>query len=175
MTFAELVQSAPSNATTNQRGAFHTVSLQRYSEPLLQQIANQSHYYGTQLFKSGTFFSYDVEPFLSTYGHIANTNGGSAWPHGTSPLPLNLYFAWISPFDDEYYKKALLSTAKVLTDQAKAEGQDFSSFTLYPNYAITGTMADQLYGANNAAKLRAAKAKYDPQNVMGLTTFFSFA
>lgn len=174
MSFAELVRSALSNATSNQRGAFHTVSLQKYSEPLLQQIANQSTFYGTQLFKSGTFFSYDVEPFLTTFGRTANDNGGSAWLHSSSPLPLNLYFAWTSSADDDYYKQALLSTANLLTNQAKAEGQDLSSFTLYPNYAITGTTADQLYGSTNAATLRIAKAKYDPKNVMGLTTFFSF-
>jgi len=174
MSFGDLVRSSPANATANQRGLFHTVSLQSYSEPLLQQIANQSNYYGTRPFKSGSFISYDVEPFLENYGKVANSNGGSAWPHASSPLPLNLYFAWTDPLDDDYYKSAVLATADLLTKQAKAEGQDLSSYTLYPNYAVTGTTAKQLYGSKNAATLRAAKAKYDPDNVMALTTFFSF-
>lgn len=175
MTFSDLVRSAPSNVTAGLRGAFHTVSLKSYSEPLLQQIVNQSHYYGTQLLKSAFFISYDVEPFLATYGKYADKLGPSAWPHSTSPLPLNLYFAWLSPSDDDYYRQAIVESANLLSNQAKAEGQDLSSYSLYPNYAITGTNATQLYGDANAATLRKAKAKYDPQNVMGLTTFFSLA
>jgi hypothetical protein len=177
MSFGDLVQSSPANATANQRGLFHTVSLQKYSEPLLQQIVNQSNYYGTQLLKSATFISYDVEPFLSNYGQVGTNKAGSsqsAWPHSTSPLPLNIYFAWENPLDDEYYRNAALNTAKLLSDQAKAEGQDLSQFSLYPNYAISGTSANQLYGAKNAATLQRTKVKYDPKNVMGLTIFFPF-
>lgn len=172
--FSDLVRSSPANATAGQRGLFHTVSLQRYSEPLLQQIANQSHYYGTRPFRSGSFISYDVEPFAENYGRFANANGGSSWPHSTSPLPLNLYFAWTSALDDDYYKQAALEPARIITEQAIAEGQDLSSFSLYPNYAVAGTSATVLYGEQNAATLRAAKAKYDPTNIMGQTTSFSF-
>ncbi|UZJ56882.1 hypothetical protein CBS101457_006202 [Exobasidium rhododendri] len=174
MSYLDLIQSSPSNITGGTRGLFHTVSLQNYSEPLLQQIANQSNFYGTQFLRSATFISYDVEPFLSNYGKFANANGGSAWPHATSPLPLNIYFAWLDPLDDDYYRTAALQSASLLSQLAKQEGQDLSTFTLYPNYAMAGTTANQLYGAQNSAALRAAKAKYDPNNVMALTTFFSF-
>lgn len=173
MSFLDLVQSSPSNITSGHRGLFHTVSLQRYSEPLLKQIVNQSNYYGSQVSGESNFFiSYDVEPFLNTYG---KGRFGSAWPHNTSPLPLNIYFAWFSSNDDSFFRKAAIDSANLLTNQALAEGQELSSFSLYPNYAINSTSATQLYGTDNAAILQKTKVKYDPDNVMGLTTFFDFS
>jgi hypothetical protein len=173
--FVDLIRSAPANVTSGLRGAFHTVSLQSYSEPLITQIINQSHYHGTRPFKSGLFISYDVEPFFSNYGRFAiNGLRQSAWPHSSSPLPLNLYFAWALESDDDYFRNAIVQSANLIADQAKAEGQDLSKYTLYPNYAINGTSAVDMYGTVNAARLRKLRSKYDPDDVMGLTTFFSF-
>lgn len=170
--FTDLVRSAPANATAGTRGLFHTVSLKSYSLPVIQQIANQSAYWGTRPLRSGIFISYDVEPFLQNWsdGHAQD----AAYPHSNSPLPLNLYFAWTSPLDDDFYAAAAKESARLLTALANSEGQDLSQYTLYPNYAIAGTPASDLFGAQNAARLARLKAQYDPINVMGLTTYFSF-
>ena len=43
----------------------------------------------------------------------------------------------------------------------------------YPNYAITGTPLEEMYGAN-VPKLRALKILVDPTNVMGLAGGWKF-
>lgn len=42
----------------------------------------------------------------------------------------------------------------------------------YPNYAITGTTSQQLYGSANAARLERIRAQVDPDNVMELAGGF---
>ncbi|PWY97599.1 FAD-binding domain-containing protein [Testicularia cyperi] len=168
--FIDLVRSAPSNLTSGQRGAFHTVSLQRYSKELLNLIVSELKYYGTTgLLKSATFISYDVEPFLP-YSQYATD---SAWPHSTNALPLNIYFAWTDPGQDAFWQAAIKATANKIAAQAKAEGQKLDNLYLYPNYAVTGTDPAAIYGPN-LARLSALRKQYDPKDVMGLTTFFPF-
>ncbi|SNX85507.1 related to 6-hydroxy-D-nicotine oxidase [Melanopsichium pennsylvanicum] len=166
----DLVKSAPSDLQAGQRGAFHTVSLQKYSKSLLNLIVSELKYYGSQAFlHSGTLISYDVEPFLP-YSRYAQD---AAWPHKTNALPLNLYFAWTNPLEDEFWTKAIKASANKITAQAKSEGQNLDDLYLYPNYAITGTPSEQLYGPN-LGRLSQLKERYDPQDVMGLTTYFPF-
>lgn len=43
---------------------------------------------------SGTSISYDVEPFLKTYGEKATD---SAFPHGDSPLPVSFHIIDLTP------------------------------------------------------------------------------
>ncbi|PWN33142.1 FAD-binding domain-containing protein [Meira miltonrushii] len=169
--FSDLVRSAPANATAYQRGLFHSVQLKHYSLPMLQQIANQSAFWGSRPFRSGTFISYDVEPFLADWANGINTD--AAWPHGNSPIPLNIYYAWSNPLDDQFYREAALESARVLNDLANSEGQQVDQFGLYPNYAIDGSTAEQVF-RQNAPRLAQLKKQFDPQNVMGLTTYFSF-
>ncbi|PWN43837.1 FAD-binding domain-containing protein [Ceraceosorus guamensis] len=171
--FGDLVRSSPSNATAGQRGAFHSVTFKSYSIPILQQIVNQTRYYGSQQpFHSGVFTSYDVEPFLPNYA--AGTNKGGAWPHDQSPLPLNIYFTWLNPLDDAFWAKEIKKTAALLRAQAVKEGQNLDDVYLYPNYAIAGTSSNKVYGPQSAQRLRTLRKKYDPKNVMGLTTYFEF-
>ena len=47
-------------------------------------------------------------------------------------------------------------------------------FTIYPNYALAGTKAADLYTQPNADRLEAIRKKTDPNDVMKLTTFFDF-
>ena len=56
---------------------------------------------------------------------------------------------------------------------AKAEGIYSADLTAYPNYALSTYQGDQLYGATNAARLRAIKAQVDPTGVMDLTGGFT--
>ncbi|KAJ7833877.1 FAD-binding domain-containing protein [Mycena olivaceomarginata] len=172
--FTSLVNSAPANATTGARGAFHTVSLLNYSLPMINAILNETNFWGTHLALAGaTFISYDIEPFLPTlYSHASSP---SAFPPARGPgyVPLNLYFAWANPLADATFHAALQQSAQHLTDLAISEGQDIAQAPLYTNYALYDTPLERIYGGN-VARLRSIKARVDPDGVMGLAGGFKF-
>lgn len=66
----------------------------------------------------------------------------------------------------------MVNAISELREVAKQEGIFDESSAVYPNYAITGTTADQLYGPVNAARLRSIKASVDPNSVMNLAGGF---
>ncbi|KAJ6488794.1 FAD dependent oxidoreductase [Mycena sanguinolenta] len=173
--FSSLVQSAPSNATTGARGAFHTVSLLDYSPTMINAILNETIFWGSHLaLFSGIFISYDVEPFLPTIFTHATTS--SAYPPSRPDpayMPLNLYFAWTDPLSDSVFHDALLQSATQLTNVAIGEGQNIADAPLYTNYALYDTPLERIYG-DNVARLQSIKAAVDPGNVMGLAGGFKF-
>lgn len=89
-----------------------------------------------------------------------------------SLIQLNMDFAWLSSDDDEYWYNAMRSSVNRLKDIAMQEGIH-SNFTTYPNYAITNTTAEELYGTQNAARLRSIRNQVDPDRVMELAGGFS--
>lgn len=88
-------------------------------------------------------------------------------------LQLNLYFAWLSPADDEFWYNAMRSSIETLRTFAINEGIYSSDFTAYPNYAISNTTAEDLYGATNAERLRSIRSQVDPDGIMELAGGFS--
>jgi hypothetical protein len=169
--FSSLASSSPSQTTDGTRGAFHTLSTTGLTIGFLNAIANETSFYGDiALSHEGVFVSYDIEPFLKTYGSKATD---SAYPHDKSPLPLNLFFAWTLPNEDAYWQAAIQTSVNHLLDVAKVEGIFDADLTAYPNYAISTYTGDQLYGPTNAARLRAIKAQVDPEGVMDLTGGFT--
>ncbi|KAL9056195.1 MAG: hypothetical protein Q9162_003074 [Coniocarpon cinnabarinum] len=112
--------------------------------------------------------SFDIEPFLPSYGQHATE---SAYPHSGSPLPLNLYFSWTDAAQDEWWYDAMRESVALLKNVAKQEGIA-GDYTAYPNYAIANTSAEDLYGTQNAQRLRTIKQAVDPTNIMGLTGGF---
>lgn len=60
-----------------------------------------------------------------------------------------------------------------LKQVAIEEGIYKDTFTAYPNYAISGTTAKELYGDQNAARLRSIRDQFDPDRVMDLAGGFS--
>ncbi|KAB2576489.1 FAD linked oxidase [Lasiodiplodia theobromae] len=170
-TFAEFVQGFPSNLITNARGTFHTFSTSKLTPGFVNAVRNETDTLGKVMAShSGTSISYDIEPFLKTYGEKATD---SAYPHANSPLPLNLYFAWLSPADDEFWYNAMRSSIETLRTFAINEGIYSSDFTAYPNYAISNTTAEDLYGATNAERLRSIRSQVDPDGIMELAGGFS--
>lgn len=134
-------------------------------------MQNESKHYGAlAVAHLGVFIDYDVEPFLRNYGQYATD---SAYPHANSPLPLNLYFTWLLPTEDKFWRGAMQTSVDTLVAVAKSEGIYDESLTAYPNYALSTYKGDQLYGSANAARLRKIKAEVDPNGVMDLTGGFA--
>ncbi|CAE6384251.1 unnamed protein product [Rhizoctonia solani] len=167
--FTSLVQASPANATYGLRAAFNTVSLKNYSQPIIEQVLNQSKYWGKQAslrFKTDLFISYDVEPFLPSMN--ARSKGG-AYPHDDFLMPLNLYFGWVSPLDDDWFHSAIEESSRIIREQAIAEGQNIGGDKQikYGNYASANENLSSIYGSN-LPRLKEIKQQYDPNNVMGL-------
>ncbi|KAG6815177.1 hypothetical protein H0H87_004397 [Tephrocybe sp. NHM501043] len=171
--FLSLVKSSPSDATYGQRGIFNSVSLTQYTPTILKAILNETVFWGSRLsLISGSFISYDVEPFLPD---LFSHGPASAYPPSRSAglSPFNIYFAWgLELSDDEFHEAARKSAAQIKA-VALAEGQDIAELAIYPNYAIYDTPLEKMYG-NNVASLRELKASVDPTNVMGFAGGFKF-
>ena len=170
-TFSSLAKSSPDEASANTRGAFHTLSTTGYTLNFLNAVLNETKFYGSlAALHSGVFIDYDIEPFLKTYGQYATD---SAYPHDKSPLPLNLYFTWLDPSEDTFWRTALQTSVNTLAKVAKTEGIFDASAPAYPNYALSTYSGVQVYGAQNDARLKAIKASVDPNGVMDLTGGFT--
>ncbi|KAF9460196.1 hypothetical protein BDZ94DRAFT_1324266 [Collybia nuda] len=192
--FLSLVKASPSNITYGQRSEllpdspspdsltnrtacraiFNTVSLTKYTPTILETILNETSYWGAHLSsKSGTFISYDVEPFLpDLFSH--NTTPSAYPPNRSIGLsPLNIYYAWLDPKFDSDFHQAARDTAASIRNAAIVESQDIIGAPPYPNYAIFDTPLEQMYGSGLAG-LKTLKASVDPTNVMGLAGGFKF-
>ena len=133
-----------------------------------------AQFYGNSLANdSGTFISYDVEPFLpSLFSH--NTAPTAYPPIRSKPLlPLNLYFAWTNPLFDQPVQKAIRESAALIKAQAAAGGQDVADAAVYGNYAIFDTPVEDIYG-RHLPRLKRIRETYDPRGVMGLAGGFKF-
>lgn len=171
--FSSLAKAPPTITSSGQRGAFHTLSTKGYTRGFLEAVRNETKFYNAlAAAHTGTFISYDIEPFLPTYGSKAVPDADSAFPHTSSPLPLNLDFNWLSPAEDTFWRTKMQQSVDYLTAVAKREGIYDASLTAYPNYALSTYTGDQLFGPTNAARLRNIKAAVDPQGVMDLTGGF---
>jgi hypothetical protein len=68
---------------------------------------------------------------------------------------------------------ALCNISYSIRAAALADGQDVSRAALYPNYAISGTPLEDMYGGN-VKRLRKIRAEIDPKDVMGLAGGWKF-
>ncbi|KAM3072373.1 hypothetical protein ACMFMG_009182 [Clarireedia jacksonii] len=168
--FADFSTVTPSNLQSGHRGAFHTMMTTGLTTNFMNAVYNESSFYGAlALLRGGTFLSYDIEPF-GNYGQYATD---SAFPHGNSPLPLNIYYSWTLSTDDAYWRGIIQQSIDHLTAVAKAEGIYSEDAPAYPNYALSTYGGAQIYGANNAARLRDIQEQYDPDGVMLLAGGFN--
>jgi FAD/FMN-containing dehydrogenase len=87
-------------------------------------------------------------------------------------VQLNLYFAWNSAADDEFWYAAMRDSVNRLRQVAIQEGIYKPDFTQYPNYSITNTTAEALYGPENTRRLREIRKVIDPKGVMDLAGGF---
>lgn len=167
--YKDFVASIPSPLITGVRGAFGTISTSGYTETFIRAVSEESERYGAlAAVNSGLSISYDLEPFTD-FGQFTTP---SAWPHDKSPLPLCVYFSWVLETSDGYWRNAMRESLGRLKQVAISEGIYLDG--LYPNYALETTSGVELYGAVNAARLRALQNRFDPDGVMRLAGGFSF-
>ncbi|KAL9084038.1 MAG: hypothetical protein Q9159_005460 [Coniocarpon cinnabarinum] len=169
-TFADFVGGIPDLLAVTPRGTFNTISTSKLTPSFLAAVKNQSDYYGAFMpLQGGVRVGYDIEPFDPSYGRFSTD---SAYPHAQSPLPINLDFAWTLPSQDAFWYAALHDSVNVLKQAAIREGIYNDAYTKYPNYAITGSTAEELYGSKNAQRLREIRKRVDPDSVMNLAGGF---
>ncbi|KAH8774423.1 hypothetical protein F5883DRAFT_412574 [Diaporthe sp. PMI_573] len=168
--FSSFVAAQATQLVQTSRGTSHTVSVSALTVPFLEAVKSEVESLTAQmLLHSGSFISGGIDPFLD-YGQYATD---SAYPHADSPLLFSLYCAWGLSIDDEFWINSVKLSIANLKQVAIEEGIFKDSFTAYPNYAIAGTTAEELFGPTNAARLRAIKASVDPDGVMELAGGFS--
>lgn len=172
-TFAKFASSTPSQLQAGARGAFHTMMTTKLTTNFMHAVFNESQYYAAKsgllkLKDAEAFYSYDLEPFDPNYGQHAVD---SAFPHDTSPLPLNLYWGWRSAANDAHFRSEMVASVNRLTKAARAEGILAEEQPVYPNYALARMKGEQLYGANTA-RLRSIRDKIDPSRIMDLSGGF---
>ena len=157
-------------------GRFSTVTITNITSALLYGILNQLITVNATVgSKLGALLSYNIQIFLPTY--LDNSQGG-AYPHARSSIPLlpfDIQFSWISPLDDQIFLEQIQFTTAALYQIALSEGQDIrgSKQILYPNYALSDTPLEQMYG-DNVQRLRNIRKSWDPNDVMYLTGGFKF-
>ncbi|CAL1714340.1 unnamed protein product [Somion occarium] len=167
--FLSLVKTAPANITAGTRAIFNTVPVLDYTPQFLDAVVNETIFWGTRLsLASATFISFDVEPFLpSLFSHAEESSAAYPPTRARALLPTNIYFAWLLSASDDLMIESARKSAQQLTQVALSEGQDISDAPMYGNYAIYDTPLERIFG-DNLDRLKAIKAQYDPNNVMGL-------
>lgn len=91
--------------------------------------------------------------------------------NGKPFLPLNLYFTWLNPLEDSFWRNEMKKSAAYLLKVAADEGQSVYPQIRYPNYSLQDTPLVELFGDNLPA-LQALKSKVDPNRIMDLTGGF---
>ncbi|TDL17551.1 FAD-binding domain-containing protein [Rickenella mellea] len=160
------------------RQVLHVVPIVKYTVPILEEIVAQVTSIGKALsarFNGSTVaVAFTAEPFTNPFAHSL----GGAYPHPPSRqvTPANPGVA-VQASAGAAAEPVILQAVKDLSRNVQAraikEGQSKSDDLLYPNYALSDTPLELMYGSN-VARLRSIAEKVDPQNVMGLTGGFKF-
>lgn len=59
----------------------------------------------------------------------------------------------------------MLESSRVITETARAEGQNVGDLLLYPNYAMVENPVERLYGSENAERIEELRRRYDPVSI----------
>ncbi|TDL15957.1 FAD-binding domain-containing protein [Rickenella mellea] len=160
------------------RQAIHVVPVVKYTVPILEEVVAQVTRIGNTLSAqfngSIVIVTFSAEPFTDPFAH----SRGGAYPHPPSRqvTPAQTLVA-IQESAGAAAEPVILQAVKNLSRNVQAraikEGQSKLNDLLYPNYALSDTPLELMYGSN-VARLRSIAKRMDPQDVMGLTGGFKF-
>lgn len=148
----------------------------KYTVPILKSVQSSiltAHSSMVSFNRSvGTLYWF-AEPFHNHFTH--DTSGPSAYPHLPSrPItPSCFWFDYTNPDDVEYFREKIKEVADEVEQVAIREGQSKKGDIKYPNYAVSGTPVEEMYG-ENLERLRRIRRGVDPRDVMQLQGGFLF-
>ncbi|KAF8915512.1 hypothetical protein CPB85DRAFT_1217667 [Mucidula mucida] len=172
--YKDYVASNTEISQINLRTAIHTLSLLDHSQPVVDAIANETTFWGSRFAAqtAETFIlGYYMEPFLPNI--LSHNSEPTAYPpsRDATLFPFAVLYAWSSSDMDDYFLDAMRSSVEQIKAAAVADGQAIEDAALYPNYALYDTPTSRIFG-DNLERLRAIKARVDPNDVMGLAGGF---
>ncbi|KAH9013689.1 FAD-binding domain-containing protein [Lactarius hengduanensis] len=154
------------------RGRVNGVSVMQYSPSVFDAIVNQTLFWGGKIgaLDPNVTVGLTLEPFL---GDVFSHGPASAYPPDRSHalFPTGVSFKYSNASLDDIVSNGLRSFSDAVTAVAVADGQNVSHAAVYPNYALSDTPLEDIYGAN-LHRLREIKKAVDPKNVMGLAGGF---
>lgn len=162
--------------------AQHVAPVVKYTVPILEEMVTQVNAYATRLSEQNNgapiIVSISPEPFAHPFAH----SQGGAYPHfpDRQLCPSSSSIAYQqdpeASLDDRVtrhsaFVEELKNFTHIIQTKAVEEGQSRFDDILYPNYALTDTPLDLLYG-DNVPRLKEIATKFDPDKVMSLTGGF---
>ncbi|KAF8964475.1 FAD-binding domain-containing protein [Flammula alnicola] len=162
------------------RALWRSISIQNYTIPVLNEIANQVSIHGATAWNhSAILFTLAVEPLLpDIFSH--QPNGPAAYFHtaGNFFAPSIVGISWTDATEDSFFFDLLKTVDVNVRDFAASAAGGLQPVEppvgiLYPNYASYDTPTSLLFGSN-LPKLRLIQKKYDPRGVTNLTHGWKF-
>ncbi|KAH9017328.1 FAD-binding domain-containing protein [Lactarius deliciosus] len=154
------------------RGRVNGVSVTQYSLSVFDAIVNQTLFWGGKIgaLDPNVTVGLTLEPFL---GDVFSHGPASAYPPDRSHalFPTGVSFKYSNASLDDTVSNGLRCFSDAVTAAAVADGQNVSHAAVYPNYALSDTPLEEIYGAN-LPRLHEIKKAVDPENVMGLAGGF---
>ncbi|KZT65650.1 hypothetical protein DAEQUDRAFT_696928 [Daedalea quercina L-15889] len=143
-----------------------------YTNKLVDTVADEAKKAASFLRKkNGQLVLIDVWPFLPSI--FDKSPSGAAWPHkkGEAFGPLLAYFLWDNAEDDVFWIEKMKEALRNIREVALEEGCTTKSAPYYTNTSLEDIKPTLIY-RGNLKGLSEVKAKYDPNDVMGLTGGF---
>ncbi|PCH35010.1 FAD-binding domain-containing protein [Wolfiporia cocos MD-104 SS10] len=152
-------------------GRFGCIMVSGYTKKLVKTVSEQSRISASKMANNGgRMVIIDVWPFLP---RLFETSTPSAWPHprGKVWFPCLAYFLWEEEKDTKFWLDEMARAFAKIKEVAKKEGCHEDSFPAYCNVSLDTTTPEEIY-RDNLPWLMDLRAKYDPDDVMGLCSGF---
>ncbi|KIJ54878.1 hypothetical protein M422DRAFT_152673, partial [Sphaerobolus stellatus SS14] len=154
--------------------ATQTVPIIRFTKRIVDAIVNQTIFLGLSdlINRTDGLINLAIEPFQSSlYDHST----GGAFPHSAAHpgTPFLVYLGYTDPEADAVALATARTAASVIQQITIEEGQSSKDAILYNNYAQKGTDLRLIFGGN-LPLLRTVRAKYDPHDLLSLTSGWRF-
>ncbi|KAJ3562400.1 hypothetical protein NP233_g9595 [Leucocoprinus birnbaumii] len=164
---AMVTEEVDSMGERNERGRFGCLMISRYTQELLDKMAEEAEKSAFHLKKRrGLSIVIDCWPVHPKI--FANSPPGAAWPHKPSEPygPMLVYFRWRNKTDDGFWITKLKGTLNRIRALARNKGLTPIKPALYNNLSLETVPVHKIY-RENLSWLMKVKAKYDPNDVMG--------